>query len=695
MDKTTRQKHSQPRHEKFTQQKVNTEELVNVIYEKIQLNPAFHQTLNDAKNQSIKNIRRYRSPTGSPTSQIPLKEIIEAGIKGQSSPEYEQIKKYIRDEDPSLGYQLRTHETRVKHVTKSEKYTQKKESFEQKADKHYEKTPVKKIRRKPKVTVEETTKPGTLENPESVGIEKKLVFKTEKEVVKLKRGERNRTQVLMYQSIHQPKNLMKQQLVEAENKEGNEGVQLAHKMETQLKEKVVKPWVRNHIGFDRHQYKEAKLLKKSKIAQAKSDLHGAIARVDSASNPLSRAFQKRRIKKEIYKKHRLHQSLGSRLKEGLLGIAESLNPLTRIKNQISVIIAAIGAIGGMIQFLIVGIAMAVVLFIPIIVISYMLTFFFGFNNTDPLIEISKMSIAFQENIVNIQKELLDADIQEQYDKAEYRVDEVRLSGSITASARELRDMQVQALAYVAALYQEELNEEIGTETLKQVTEDLFKINQRYKKETKEDCHTVITETGSEEVCTKEDHWVLILSLEKGDLNEYALNQLKSLPDEKREFALFQYGNYTQGYGMGQPYGNPFNEDFDWRERVTSPFGYRVMSDIVQNRKELHSGLDVGIPEGTEIYAIADGTVTVSYDPTSGNYVNLKPTGQEDTQIVYAHLKKGIVSTGQTVKKGDLIAYSGNTGRSTGPHLHLGIRKGTTQLNPLFMIQFPITETVKK
>jgi hypothetical protein len=87
----------------------------------------------------------------------------------------------------------------------------------------------------------------------------------------------------------------------------------------------------------------------------------------------------------------------------------------------------------------------------------------------------------------------------------------------------------------------------------------------------------------------------------------------------------------------------------------------------------HNGLDFAIAEDTNLYAVIDGTVfKQGYDPQGyGNFIRTK--NQEGIAIIYAHLHSVNVSEGDTIKAGDLLGKTGNTGFSTGPHLHLGLR----------------------
>jgi len=101
--------------------------------------------------------------------------------------------------------------------------------------------------------------------------------------------------------------------------------------------------------------------------------------------------------------------------------------------------------------------------------------------------------------------------------------------------------------------------------------------------------------------------------------------------------------------------------------VTSDFGFREYS----GGKYFHTGIDIGVGTGTPIYATGDGKVTkVTQDKSSGKYVEIQHSGGMNSQ--YLHLSQQNVHVGDTVRAGDLVGLSGNTGRSTGPHLHYQI-----------------------
>ncbi len=118
-------------------------------------------------------------------------------------------------------------------------------------------------------------------------------------------------------------------------------------------------------------------------------------------------------------------------------------------------------------------------------------------------------------------------------------------------------------------------------------------------------------------------------------------------------------------------------------RVTSAFGYRV-HPIFKDRR-FHSGIDFGGEMGIPIRATADGFVEFAGD--NGGYGNFVLLDHEfGFKSAYAHMKSNLkVKSGSYVKKGDIIGYLGNSGRSTGPHLHYEIKYGQKALDPLGFI----------
>jgi murein DD-endopeptidase MepM/ murein hydrolase activator NlpD len=113
--------------------------------------------------------------------------------------------------------------------------------------------------------------------------------------------------------------------------------------------------------------------------------------------------------------------------------------------------------------------------------------------------------------------------------------------------------------------------------------------------------------------------------------------------------------------------------------VTSKFGGRFHPII--NQFGQHNGVDYGTPQGTPVWAAADGTVTrAGWDTGGGNMVCLKHVMSFET--CYLHLSKIHVHVGERVAQKHVVGESGNTGLSTGPHLHYGMKRGGHWVNPL-------------
>ncbi len=112
--------------------------------------------------------------------------------------------------------------------------------------------------------------------------------------------------------------------------------------------------------------------------------------------------------------------------------------------------------------------------------------------------------------------------------------------------------------------------------------------------------------------------------------------------------------------------------------ISSNFGYRVSP--FTGRKEFHKGLDIATREGTPIISPADGVVTYSGNKwLMGNMITIDHGYGMLTR--YGHIKELLKKKGDKVKRGEVIALVGNTGRSTGPHVHYEIRLNGVPVNP--------------
>ncbi|MDR0818462.1 MAG: peptidoglycan DD-metalloendopeptidase family protein [Oscillospiraceae bacterium] len=147
----------------------------------------------------------------------------------------------------------------------------------------------------------------------------------------------------------------------------------------------------------------------------------------------------------------------------------------------------------------------------------------------------------------------------------------------------------------------------------------------------------------------------------------------------------RYGILMQSKGSRQYIANPLG--FEWLSRVTDFYGWRI--NPASGDKSIHYGVDIAVPAGTEIHAGQDGVVTTAaYDAGGyGYYVVIEDdkTGNNGSVLVskYAYCGELLVTAGQSVKTGEVIAKSGSSGNAASPRLHLEVIKNGRYLNPLY------------
>lgn len=137
-------------------------------------------------------------------------------------------------------------------------------------------------------------------------------------------------------------------------------------------------------------------------------------------------------------------------------------------------------------------------------------------------------------------------------------------------------------------------------------------------------------------------------------------------------------NLVEGL-RGLPMGYPADGD------VTSHYGFRVSP--FTRRASFHEGMDISLDRGEDVLATGDGIVTAAkYDGAYGWIVDI--THSSNVVSRYAHLSKTLVRVGESVTRGQRIALSGNSGRSTGPHLHYEVRVNGRARNPKAFVMLP-------
>lgn len=122
-------------------------------------------------------------------------------------------------------------------------------------------------------------------------------------------------------------------------------------------------------------------------------------------------------------------------------------------------------------------------------------------------------------------------------------------------------------------------------------------------------------------------------------------------------------------------------------KINSPYGYR--KDPFTGKRKFHNGIDLHA-RSSKVFAMMQGRViAVGQDKVSGKYVTLRHGG---FTVSYCHLSRVSASKGQIVKAGDVVGITGNTGRSTGEHLHITCKFNGISINPmLFFKQIEVTQ----
>jgi murein DD-endopeptidase MepM/ murein hydrolase activator NlpD len=123
-------------------------------------------------------------------------------------------------------------------------------------------------------------------------------------------------------------------------------------------------------------------------------------------------------------------------------------------------------------------------------------------------------------------------------------------------------------------------------------------------------------------------------------------------------------------------------------RIASGFGYRI--DPVYKERRAHMGLDFSAPQGTPIYATADGVVKDAGFNTGGYGNRVVINHGYGYETLYGHMYRIKARVGQSVKRGEVIGYVGNTGKSTGPHCHYEVHRNGIPVDPIYYFYNDLT-----
>jgi hypothetical protein len=337
------------------------------------------------------------------------------------------------------------------------------------------------------------------------------------------------------------------------------------------------------------------------------------------------------------------------------------------------------------------VAMILVATISIFLFMSSLRFAFGFK--DPNAETANLMAYFTQEAAGLVWNYVSLDGGRYFPGYGGSLDSVRVSTNYDQSGQTQYKRQVELMGLIFAKSLAGVDIPEAKRMIAEIVEELYWVTY-----TVENWPYYTEESSLEEVdgvmeevthLVMHDYYVLSAYVSEGDFSSLVQSRLDSISDpEEKELAEVRMDFFKENLGLEQFIANPLGPgDIDWRDLITSATGYRLLYGGL----EMHNGLDLGVPEGTPIYAAGSGEVTsAGYNSSSGNFIELavKDGGSDTVFVTYMHLASTEARTGQAVAEGQVIGLSGNTGRSTGPHLHIQAAKDGNVLNPLFLIRLP-------
>ena len=462
----------------------------------------------------------------------------------------------------------------------------------------------------------------------------------------------------------------------AEVEKENSGVEGAHKTEQKAEDtyRFVKRHYKNKeqrqrkkvAKLEKKQFKKEVSFRYQKFLEENPEMQEKILK-----KQLQKRMQKQRIKREYAKARRAGQA-AKNTKEAAVKSANFTTTVAKKLQEIAAkhasLLATVAAFGVLLIMIMTSISSCGAMF-P----EGMSTTLAGSYMSVPA-EIDAADLAFSELEMELQKEIdsIETDYPD-YDEYRYNLDAIghdpfALISYLSAVHTEFTAADVQGEI-------ESLFDEMYELTLNPTTET------RTRTVTKTGTRTVTNADGTTSTETytyeeEEEYTVTILevTLTAKDLNVVAAGHMDS--EQKEIYAL-----YNETHGLTQQFYTPLN--LYWYNYVSSYYGYRI--NPVTGAEQLHRGVDIAVPTGTTVLAAMDGTVTTAaYDSYYGNYIVIEDSNGYCTK--YAHMDTLSVSAGQTVKHGDSIGTTGNTGSSTGSHLHIECLYNGEYYNPLFYFE---------
>lgn len=427
--------------------------------------------------------------------------------------------------------------------------------------------------------------------------------------------------------------------------DGNAAIEAASRTEQKARHGLALMGHRASRFVEKRHYKKAMRLQK-KTARMQAD---AVFQRTMAKNPNTSAFRKLLQKRSIRKRYQKAAIQAQRAKQAAQKSAGALSFLWRHKGLFVIFLiiglligflftlaSSLGGVGGQAG----GSIMAT---------TYPAA---DMELCDADLEYTRLETELEQRISRVESDYPG------YDEYRYQIDE------IGHNPHELA-------AYLSAKYGE-----FTFEQVQPVLQTLFERQYLFTTQ-------AVTETRTEEETDPETGEVTsTTTYEVECLNVQLTNRglasaCYDLTAEEKEY----YTGFMESKGNRQNLLNPFEDGAGYS--LSSMYGYRVHP--IDGTVKIHRGLDLAASEGTKILAIHDGTVKSAGE--NGGYGLCVEIEQGDGGYTskYAHCSRLLVSEGQAVKQGDVIAEVGSTGDSTGPHLHLELMQEGEYLNPFYFV----------
>ena len=462
----------------------------------------------------------------------------------------------------------------------------------------------------------------------------------------------------------------------AEVEKDNSAVEGAHKSE-QMAEDVYH-YARYHFRSREQKQREkiSRLEKKKMKADVELEYQKFLRENPQLNeNSLHKQMQKRIQKKRIQREYAKARRKGAEAKTAKEAFSKSADMATGIAKKLldiaaknETLILGVGAFALLLLMIMAGLSSCGAMFTGTVTTTLASTYL----SLPAEIDASDLSFTQKEMVLQNTIDAIETD-HPGYDEYDYNL------GAIGHDPYTL-------ISYLSAIHTEFTATEVEPEI-----QELFNAMYSLDMEEVEETRTrTVTKTGTRTV-TNADGTTSTEEYEYEEEEEYtvkilritlAVTPLESIVAGRMDTEQAEiFAAYTETKGGLQVFGTPV--DYYWYYYISSYYGYRKNPNT--GAEELHRGVDIAVPTRTLVYAAQDGTVAeAAYDSYYGNYVVI--TDSKGYTTKYAHMDSLTVSAGQNVKKGDDIGKSGNTGSSTGSHLHIECLYNGEYYNPLFYFE---------